>query len=112
MDFPAHVICRFWLREAPIRSLVPVRAGGPEEGHTTFRRHSMVVGGRRQLDGVESGCFTKADALKNFTPLELDVFHARWNHCYPTRDDAQPAPARKRPYSPFARRSPTAAEPS
>lgn len=51
---------------------------------------------KRQLNGVTRDCLPVKEALNSLTPLQLGAFHALWNLHYPTRDKAQPAPARKR----------------
>lgn len=51
----------------------------------------------RVFNGVATDWLPESEVLKTCTPLQPGMFHALWNLCYPTRDNAQPALFRKRP---------------
>ena len=43
-------------------------------------------------DGYESGWLTELEVLQNFTPLQLDGFHALWNLYHPEDSTETPSP--------------------
>lgn len=47
------------------------------------------------MNAVTTDPLPENEVLKSLIPLQLDALHALWNLVYATRENAQPAPARK-----------------